>query len=114
MVNIWEIVISVFGAFGGIESIKYLLERHVNMRRARTQAYSDEFHVLRETTEFLQQQLKTKEEQAETQNMRIRDLQHSLFGESERRHKAEMDLAIYRCESPDCPHRIPPRKINSD
>ena len=105
----WEIFISVFGALGGIESIKYLLERRVNMRRARSQADSDEFHVLRETTEFLQQQMKMKEELSVEQNSRLRDLQHSLFEECEKRHRAEIDLAIYRCELTDCPHRLPPR-----
>lgn len=105
----WETIIAVFGALGGIETIKYLLERRLNIRRARAQAESDDFHVLRETTEFLQQQLQQKEERFLEHTNRMRDLQHSLFEECERRHQAEVELAVFRCENIDCPHRYPPR-----
>lgn len=108
--NWWEIILALIGALGGVETFKYFLERRVSLRRAETQADSDDFHILRETTEFLQAQLRLKEERFAEQTERLRDLQHRLFEETERRHRAEVELALTRCDNLDCPSRHPPRR----
>lgn len=108
--NWWETALAITGAMGGVETIKYFLERRVNMRRAETQANTDDFHMLRETIEFLQAQLRLKEERFVEQTERLRDIQRQLFEETERRHRSEIDLAVTRCDVLDCPSRHPPRK----
>ncbi|MBD5204670.1 MAG: hypothetical protein HDS82_07415 [Bacteroidales bacterium] len=105
----WETLLTIAGALGGVETLKYFLERRVNMRRAATQADSDDFHILRETTEFLQAQLRLKEERFAEQTERLRELQRELYSESERRHCAELNLVMTRCDNLDCPSRRPPR-----
>lgn len=106
--NWFEFSITMVGALGGVETLKYLIERRTNRRRAEALADGDEFRVLRETTEFLQQQLKLKEERFVEQTERLRTIQTDLFEERERRHRAELDLALNRCDNTDCPYREPP------
>lgn len=112
--NWWEIILAIIGGLGGVETVKYFLERKINVRRARTQADSDDFHILRETTEFLQAQLRLKEERFAAQTERLRELQRELFEEVERRHSAELELALTRCDNIGCPSRRPPRLPNPD
>ena len=74
--SIVEITASMGAAIGGWEFIKYMLNIRTNKRKERSEAdkakaeadkaeaeaNSADFSVLRETVEFLQQQLKDKEE----------------------------------------------------
>lgn len=102
----------IIGALGGLEFIKWLFTRK---RAART----DEFKLLRETNEFLQQQLQDKEERfaeqtqlVRKQNTEILDLTTKM-AEMEIRHEQEkaelrIELVKVRCDDADCPFRRPP------
>lgn len=102
----------IIGALGGLEFIKWLFTRK---RVART----DEFKLLRETNEFLQQQLQDKEERfaeqtqlVRKQNTEILDLTTKM-AEMEIRHEQEkaelrIELVEVRCKDKNCPFRLPP------
>lgn len=104
----WESLIAVFGALGGVETIKYFLNRKTNSRIAIAEAESAEFHTLEETVQFLQTQLQEKEERFANQTERLRKTQDELFSEREARHAAELELALKRCDDRECPYRRPP------
>ena len=104
----WESLIAVFGALGGVETIKYFLNRKTNSRIAIAEAESAEFHTLEETVQFLQTQLQEKEERFANQTERLRKTQDELFSERESRHAAELELALKRCDDSGCPYRRPP------
>lgn len=104
----WESLIAILGALGGVETIKYLMNRKSNSRIALAEAESAEFHTLQETVQFLQSQLQEKEERFANQTERLRRTQDDLFKEREARHNAELELALKRCDDNDCPFRQPP------
>ena len=104
----WEIVIAVIGALGGIEGVKYLVTRKENKRIARAEASAGELKTLKETTEFLQQQLQEKELRFADQTKRLRETQNALYKETEKRHKSELELSLKRCNDIHCPFREPP------
>lgn len=54
-------IISMVGALGGWEAVKYMINRKYNKRKEEAEADSVEFNVLRETVDFLQTQLQEKE-----------------------------------------------------
>lgn len=103
----WESIIAILGALGGVETVKYFLNRRTNTRIAIAEAESAEFHTLQETVQFLQDQLKEKEERFANQTERLRKTQDDLFRERELRHKAELELALKRCEVKRCGNRQP-------
>lgn len=104
----WETAIAILASLGGLEFIKWLFNRKASSRLALAEAESAEFHTLQETVQFLQTQLQEKEERFASQTDRLRRCQDDLFGEREARHKAELELALKRCEEQDCPFRQPP------
>lgn len=103
----WESIIAILGALGGVETVKYFLNRRTNSRIAIAEAESAEFHTLQETVQFLQSQLKEKEERFANQTERLRKTQDDLFRERELRHKAELELVTKRCEVKRCGNRQP-------
>lgn len=104
----WEILVAIIGALGGIEGVKYLVTRKENKRIARAEAVAGELKTLKETTEFLQQQLQEKELRFADQTKRLRETQNALYKETEKRHKAELELSLKRCNDIHCPFREPP------
>lgn len=104
----WQALIAIVGGFGGLEFIKWLFNRKTNTRIAIAAAESAEFHTLQETVQFLQTQLREKEERFANQTDRLRRTQDDLFKEREARHRAELELALRRCDEDDCPFRQPP------
>lgn len=104
----WESIIAIITALGGIETVKFFLNRKTNSRIALAEAQAAEFHTLQETVVFLQHQLQEKEERFANQTDRLRSTQDDLFKERELRHKAELELALKRCDDQYCPFRRPP------
>lgn len=108
----WQVIVAILGALGGLECIKWLFNRN---RIAR----SDEFKILRETNEFLQQQLRSKEERfaeqtqlVRKQNTEILDLTAKMaemeIRQEQEKAELKIELVKVRCNDEDCPFRIPP------
>ena len=112
--DIFGIVASMGAAVGGWEFIKYMLNIRTNKRKekheadkAKAEAQGADFNVLRETTEFLQQQLKEKEERFASQTDRLRKVQDDYFELLKTHAQTELDLQRFRCVRPKCAQREP-------
>lgn len=112
--GIFEITASMVAAIGGWEFVKYMLNLRTNKRKeqaeadkAQSEAKSADFDVLRETTEFLQQQLKEKEERFASQTDRLRKVQDDYFELLQKNAQTELDLQRFRCVRPKCAQREP-------
>mgnify|MGYP006988832377 CR=1 FL=1 len=110
----WEIIATILGSLGGWECFKYILHRNQNKRIVEAQADSAEFGVLRETVEFLQQQLRNMVEQDAAKEQRFIEQTNRLREVQDREHKlmqekaqVELDLQRYRCVVPKCANRQP-------
>lgn len=106
-VSVIEIVAAIIGTMGGWEAIKYLLNRKTNKRKEEAEADSVEFGVLRDSMEFLQNQLKEKEERFVNQTDRLRKLQDDYFELLKEKQRIELELQRFRCVRPKCAQREP-------
>lgn len=106
--NTIELIITLVSAIGGIEAVKWLYTRKASARLADAQAEGEEWQTLQSVTEFLQAQLKDKEERFAEQTTSVRNLNRELL-EAERKMAAlEVELVKVRCDDLKCPFRIPP------
>lgn len=94
-------------ALGGWEALRYLLNRKTNHRKEEAEADNVEFNVLRETTDFLQSQLKAKEERFAEQTDLVRKQNLEILGLIKEKAKLEMDLQKYKCVIKGCAKRDP-------
>ena len=106
-VSVIEIVATIIGTMGGWEAIKYLLNRKTNKRKEEAEADGVEFGVLRDSMEFLQNQLKEKEERFVNQTDRLRKLQDNYFELLKEKQSIELELQRFRCVRPKCAQREP-------
>lgn len=115
----WQVLVTIIGAFGGLEFVKWLFNRKTNARIAIAEAESAEFHHLQETNEWLQKQLQAKEERfaeqtqlVRRQNTEILDLYKEIAQKDLTHAKEiaalELELARKRCDDMPCPFREPP------
>ncbi|MCD8386486.1 MAG: hypothetical protein LUD17_06280 [Bacteroidales bacterium] len=104
----WTVIISILGAIGGLEGLRFLLNRSAEKRAANAKADTEVFHSLKEYNEFLQQQLNAKEERFQEQTQLVRKLQAELIGLTNEKANVELQLVTLRCEYLDCPWRKPP------
>lgn len=106
-------IVTLIGALGGFELIKlifrWLTSRKTDKRIAEAEADKSEFNLLKETIQFLQQQLMEKEERfaeqtqlVRRQNQQIIDLTNAL-AEEKMAHKMD------ECQDKNCPFREPPK-----
>ena len=119
--TILELAATISGTIGGWELIKYMLNIRTNKRKERAEANKAEaeadkaeveadnadFSLLRETIEFLQQQLKEKEELFANQTERLRKVQDDYFEEVKKSNSLELELQRFRCVRPKCAQREP-------
>lgn len=112
--TILELAATISGTIGGWELIKYMLNIRTNKRKERAEANKAEaeadnadFSLLRETIEFLQQQLKEKEERFANQTERLRKVQDDYFEEVKKSNSLELELQRFRCVRPKCAQREP-------
>jgi DNA repair ATPase RecN len=103
-----EIIASVIGALGGWEAIKYLINRKSNQRTAVAEADLAQFHTLQETLQFLQSQLKEKEERFAEQTNIVRKLNLDIIDLIKEKGEMEVKMVTVRCDDADCPFRQPP------
>ena len=112
--SILEITAAMGTAIGGWEFVKYMLNIRSNKRKekaeadkAKSEAKGEDFKVLRETTEFLQQQLKEKEERFASQTDRLRKVQDDYFELLKADAQKDLELQRFRCVRPKCAQREP-------
>lgn len=77
--NLVEVIVTVAGAFGGLELLKWLLTRKQSARMAESKADSDEFHYLKDRIEFADKQLFDKEQRFAEQTKLVRELNKQLL-----------------------------------
>ena len=105
--NIVETLVAILTAMGGWELIKYLINRKSNARISEAEADSAEFHILKEQIEFLQEQLKQKEEMFAEQTQIVRNLNGEVIDLTKKNGGLELDLQKYRCIRAKCQQREP-------
>lgn len=104
----WDIIISLIGGMGGIELLKAFVNRKSNSRIAEAQADMSEFETLKNTTIFLQEQLREKEVRFAEQTAVVRQLNTEVISLIKAKGDVELELAMVRCNDTDCPFRTPP------
>lgn len=105
--NILETIVTILTAMGGWEFVKYLINRKSNARISEAEADRAEFQVLKETNEFLQDQLKQKEERFAEQTQIVRKLNAEVLEMTQQKASVELDLQKYRCIRAKCSQREP-------
>lgn len=103
----WQDLVTIIGALGGWEALKYFLNRKQNARIKEAEADINEFHVLKETVEFLQTQLREKEERFAEQTALVRKLNTEVLELTKKNGLLELDLQTYRCIKRKCGDREP-------
>lgn len=119
----WEIISTIIGTILGsqavAEIVRWIKNRKTDSRIEEAHADSEEFNSLRETIQFLQEQLKGKEERFAEQTSIVRNLNTEVIQLTREkadtelayaRYKAdtELELEKVRCEDKPCPWRRPP------
>ena len=113
--------LTILGALGGFEFIKWAITRKSNSRIAtaeadvaETKAEREEFYLLRERLELADQQLLAKEERFHEQTQLVRSLQQQLLdktienGQLQSRIAAlEAERSMKLCERRGCAERKP-------
>lgn len=96
----WETFAAVLTAVGGLDFLKWFFNRRSAARKAMSDALdaqaktaADEFSDLKATIEFLQSQLRGREQRFEELWHRYYKAREELFDERLRRHEAESELA---------------------
>lgn len=102
-----EIIVSVITALGGWEAIKYCLNRKTNRRKEEAEADNVEFSVLREAMDFLQNQLKEKEQRFAEQTEVVRKLNTEILEATKQKAQVELELQRYKCVVKNCSRREP-------
>lgn len=102
-----EIVVSVITALGGWEAIKYCLNRKTNKRKEEAEADNVEFNVLREAMDFLQTQLKEKEQRFAEQTDLVRKQNLEILEITKQKAQLELDLQRFKCVIKGCNNRDP-------
>ncbi len=101
-------ILPIASTLGGFEFIKWLFNRKNSSRIQAAEATIKELDVVRQTMEFLQEQLKNKEERFVQQTEHLRSIQDLLLTEKEQHTQTRIELAVKRCNVPYCPQRLPP------
>lgn len=102
-----EIVVSVITALGGWEMIKYVMNRKTNHRKEEAEADNVEFNVLREAMDFLQTQLKEKEQRFAEQTDIVRKQNLEILEITKQKAQLELDLQRFKCVVKGCSNRDP-------
>ena len=105
--NVIETLVAILTSVGGSELVKDLLNRKSNARISEAEADSAEFHVMKEQIEFMQEQMKQKEERFAEQTTLVRNLNNELLKITKKLGSTELELQKYRCIRPKCLEREP-------
>ena len=105
--NVIETLVAILTSLIGWELVKYLINRKSNARISEAEADSAEFHVMKEQIEFMQEQMKQKEERFAEQTTLVRNLNNELLDITKKLGSTELELQKYRCIRPKCLEREP-------
>lgn len=94
-------------ALGGIEFIKWFTTRKQQRRKAEAEADHSELSTTKETIQFLQDQLKLKEERFAEQTQRVRKLTDENLELTRKVAMLELERSMKLCERRNCPNREP-------
>jgi TolA-binding protein len=117
-----ETIITVIGALGGFELVKFLYQSLVNRKTDRRKevasaekeevnVQSDEIENLRKLQEHHNQQIKTKEDKISELWDRIKDFRDKELELTKKLNEKELEIQlmkIYKCEARGCSQRKPP------
>ncbi len=111
----WDILLTLLGALGGLETIKWLSDRK-NFRRlskaqadsGQTEAAAARERLYEETILFLQTQLKEKEMRFAEQTAALRQSMQQELALTRNYNTLEIRYLTSRCDNFNCPHRQPP------
>ena len=106
--DIITLIIGIGGLQGLIELARWWRSRKTQDRRDAAEAKSSEFKVLQDITEFLQSQLKEKEERFAEQTALVRQQNRELLEAERKISELSIELANVRCDDKKCPFRQPP------
>lgn len=98
---------AAFAAVGGVEATKFIIGRKEYRRKVDAEADAAELGVLKDTTEFLQAQLREKEERFAEQTKVVRDLNAQVLELTREKAQVELELQRFRCIRPRCAQREP-------
>lgn len=105
--EIATIVVSIIGAVGGFEFIKWVANRKNNKRENEASADDSEFSVLRKQIEFLQEQLLKKEERFAAQTDALRDATRKELELTREVTMLKTERSLKLCERRMCAERMP-------
>lgn len=105
--KIVPLVVSMLLALGGFEFIKWAFARKTDKRVLEASADSSEFSVLKETTIFLQEQLKLKEERFAEQTQVVRKLTTDNLELTREVAMLKTERGLKLCERRNCVQREP-------
>ena len=98
---------AAFAAVGGVEAAKFFIGRKEYRRKVDAEADAAELGVLKDTTGFLQVQLRDKEERFADQTKVVRELNAQVLELTKEKAQVELELQRYRCIRPRCAQREP-------
>lgn len=105
-------IVALISALGGLELVKWgatsWINRKQNRRIKESEADVVEFHTLTESLQFLQAQLKEKEERFAEQTQLVRKLNTEVIDLTKQKASVELELMAVRCDDRPCPYRQPP------
>lgn len=107
MKEIIHTLLTAVTVLGGWEAVRYLINRKTNRRVEEAKADSAEFSVLKETIDFLQNQLKEKEVRFAEQTELVRQLNGDVLKITNEKAAIELELQKYKCVVPKCVNRQP-------
>ena len=114
-----EIIVTIVSAFGGLELLKWIYTRKSKKKTeeaeiARIKADADEYHLLRERIQFLNQDILDKEVRFVEQTKHVRELNRELLDKEKEigNYKAkvselEAERKMKLCERRGCQQRQP-------
>lgn len=105
--SVMEIIVSVITAMGGWEAIRYCMNRKTNRRKAEAEADNVEFSVLKEAMDFLQGQIREKEQRFAEQTELVRKQNVELLELTKAKAQLEIELQSYKCVVRNCMKREP-------
>lgn len=106
--DIVQTLVAIITALGGLETVRWFVNRKQNKRKIEAEADSAEFHVLQETLMFLQAQLLEKERRFADQTDLVRKLNTEIIEQTKKIGSLELELALKRCNRRMCADREPP------
>lgn len=112
---VWDIILTLIGALGGMETLKWFVDRK-NARQlsrakaevSQTEAESAREHLYEETIIFLQNQLKEKEQLFAEQSAALRKSMQEELRLTRLNGELEVRYLSTRCDIRECSRRLPP------